>query len=249
MRSTGVICLGVLTVAVFSAAQDLVVEKNPQALSLLTQAEVACGADVAQVVSTRLTVKITSHSPEGNQSAADAVIVTSGGKVRTEVKTPEGTRAFIVTEAAAWNQTANGKVEFYPRKAMAALGAINIPCLVIRGESIAPKSRLEIRETSRVVITRNADRPNEFAEPYELLLDSRSSLISGLTYNRYSPQNLKVSLPVEVRYSDYRLIKGVPIPFRMEEYIRGHLATTVEVSAVAINQAVDENSFAVRREQ
>lgn len=98
----------------------------------------------------------------------------------------------------------------------------------------------------RISVIRHASSPEATREPFEIDVNERTGLIERLMYRRYAPSNHKQWVVVEVRYSDYRSVQGIAVPFRIEEYIRGHLAKTIELSSIEINPAVDEESFTAR---
>lgn len=66
-------------------------------------------------------------------------------------------------------------------------------------------------------------------------LDPATSLPSVLTYSLRPDDGVAISIPVEVRFSEYRSVDGVQIPFHIERYLNGSLQLDIRVSAAVIH--------------
>ncbi len=66
-------------------------------------------------------------------------------------------------------------------------------------------------------------------------LDPTSSMPVALTYSVHPNDGAPVSIPIEVRYSDYHAVDGAQIPFHIERYVNGALQLDILVSSASIN--------------
>jgi hypothetical protein len=69
----------------------------------------------------------------------------------------------------------------------------------------------------------------------DLGMDPTSLLPAVLTYSVHPDNGANVQIAVEVRYSDYRAVSGVQIPFHIQRLVNGTLQLDILVSSVQIN--------------
>ena len=69
----------------------------------------------------------------------------------------------------------------------------------------------------------------------DLGMDPKSLLPAVLTYSVHPDNGANVQIAIEVRYSDYRAINGVMIPFHIERLVNGTLQLDILVSSVQVN--------------
>ncbi|MBS1801303.1 MAG: hypothetical protein JSS95_15940 [Acidobacteria bacterium] len=62
-----------------------------------------------------------------------------------------------------------------------------------------------------------------------------SMLPSSLKYNLHPDGNVIVSLPVEVRYSNYKPVSGVQLPMHIERYVNGNLQVSIDIDSATVN--------------
>lgn len=73
------------------------------------------------------------------------------------------------------------------------------------------------------------------ASTTNLALDPASFLPQVLAY-RVSPDNgSPIAVPIEVHFSDYRLVNGAQLPFRIQRYLNGTLQLDVTVTSAEVN--------------
>lgn len=68
----------------------------------------------------------------------------------------------------------------------------------------------------------------------DLGLDPVSMLPSVLAYSVYPDNGAPVAIAVEVRYSDYRAVNGVQIPFLIQRYVNGSLQLELRINSAEI---------------
>ncbi|MGB6192177.1 MAG: hypothetical protein WBF42_06910 [Terracidiphilus sp.] len=69
----------------------------------------------------------------------------------------------------------------------------------------------------------------------DLGLDKHSMLPSVLSYSTPPDNGAPITLSVEIRYSDYRTIDGVNIPFHIQRFVNGALQLEITISSAQIN--------------
>jgi len=65
--------------------------------------------------------------------------------------------------------------------------------------------------------------------------DPTTLLPSSLEYSLHPDSNDGSSIPVRVKFSDYRVVSGLPVPFRIERSINRTLELTVSADSVVLN--------------
>jgi len=70
---------------------------------------------------------------------------------------------------------------------------------------------------------------------YDLSLDASSFLPASLSYAVHPDDNAGVDIPISVRYSNYRVVDGVNVPFHIERYFNGVLQLDITISNASIN--------------
>ena len=71
--------------------------------------------------------------------------------------------------------------------------------------------------------------------------DSTDGLVSRVQYSLTGPDGRPQRM--EERFSDYRAVDGVQIPFRSELWQNGHLAADSQFTRVMLNAPVDAARF------
>src|SRR5207249_11619003 len=81
------------------------------------------------------------------------------------------------------------------------------------------------------------------ASRVELYIDAVTNLPTALVYNTHPDKNLAQDIPVEVRFSDYRLVDGVQVPFQIKKYLNRTLVLDVQISSAAVNSGLSASSL------
>ena len=77
----------------------------------------------------------------------------------------------------------------------------------------------------------------------ELYLNSATGLPVALTYNAHPDKNLGEDIPVEVRFSDYRDVNGVQIPFQIKKYFNRTLELDIQLTSATLNSGLSASSL------
>ena len=71
----------------------------------------------------------------------------------------------------------------------------------------------------------------------DLYLDPQTLLPRALVFVQHPDSDMEVAIPVEVRYSDYRVVQGVQLPFHIERFYNGVRQVTLDVIQCNLNTA------------
>lgn len=74
-------------------------------------------------------------------------------------------------------------------------------------------------------------------------IDPSSHLPIALHLFVHPEEDLSVNIPVDVQFSDYRVVNGVQVPFRIQRYLDGSLQLDITISSVTINPGLSDSDF------
>jgi hypothetical protein len=80
----------------------------------------------------------------------------------------------------------------------------------------------------------------------DIYLDASSLLPVALTFNAHPDSNALANIPVEVGFSNYQVVNGVKIPFRIQELFNGTLFLDVTVQSAAVNSGLTNADFSAQ---
>ncbi|MBV8205846.1 MAG: hypothetical protein JO041_03560 [Acidobacteria bacterium] len=100
-------------------------------------------------------------------------------------------------------------------------------------------------------ITSSGQRPRVAAviqklSTTDVFFDPESHLPVAIAFNTHPADDLTRDIPVEVRFSDYRTVNGIKVPFHIQRFLSGTLQLDVTVSSAAINSGVADSAFALQ---
>jgi hypothetical protein len=79
----------------------------------------------------------------------------------------------------------------------------------------------------------------------DLFLDSSTLLPAALSFNIHPDNNASSDIPVQILFSDYRLVNGAQIPFHVRKFINNSLALDLQFTSVALNSGLTASSFSL----
>jgi hypothetical protein len=79
----------------------------------------------------------------------------------------------------------------------------------------------------------------------DILLDSATLLPVVIRYNAHPDDDALQDIPVEMRFSEYRVISGALFPFRVRKYLNNGLTLDLKFDSVAVNSGVGPDTFSV----
>ena len=79
----------------------------------------------------------------------------------------------------------------------------------------------------------------------DFFLDSTTFLPAAVTFNIHPDNNELLDIPIEVRFSDYRPVNGVQVPFHVQEFLNNGLILDLQFTAAALNTGLTASQFQV----
>lgn len=79
----------------------------------------------------------------------------------------------------------------------------------------------------------------------DIYLDATSNLPVELYFDLHPDSNASMNIPVEIRYSDWRISSGVLVPYRIQRFFNGGLLDDISVSSATLNSGLSSLSFNV----
>ena len=80
----------------------------------------------------------------------------------------------------------------------------------------------------------------------EVYLDSATQIPVALAFQTHPDNDLKTNLAMEVRFSDYRSVNGVLVPFRVTKALNGATVFDFTATDVTFNSGVSDSQFALQ---
>ena len=72
----------------------------------------------------------------------------------------------------------------------------------------------------------------------DIYLDASTLLPVAVAYSIHPDKDAGLDIPVEIRFSDFRTVNNVAVPFRVQQYIQFGLALDIQVQSVAFNSGL-----------
>lgn len=79
----------------------------------------------------------------------------------------------------------------------------------------------------------------------DLYLDSTTLLPAAMAFNMHPDQNAGIDIPIEIRFSDYRTVSGIQIPFHVQKYLNNGLILDLQFNDAAVNSGLPASTFSV----
>jgi hypothetical protein len=79
----------------------------------------------------------------------------------------------------------------------------------------------------------------------DFFLDSATFLPTAITFNIHPDNNAGLDIPIEIRFSDYRAVNGVQVPFHVEKYLNNGLILDLQFQTVTLNTGLTTGSFSL----
>lgn len=230
--------------------------KDPTANSIAQRALNALGA--AQIQANEGVIASGTLSLGGNKPATFPIVMKSRGteQLRSELTTPKGTRITIINDGAGKIVQPDGTVRWLDTENTVSQRVTQIPALSLLAEYQLPTVSTQYMGTANVngstadVIalgvysaTKATSAQSESQLTQKLFyIDHSSSLILRMQEIHYS-ENGSDSDGVEIRYSDYRSVQGVMVPFDQQTYANGKLVFDFSVSNVSFGVTLPDSDF------
>jgi hypothetical protein len=217
---------------------------------------------IADVTLTGTARRIAGSDDETGTAVLKALAV---GDARMDFSFPSGQRSEVRTNsnnvpAGTWTGP-DGKVHpqsqhnlitdsswFFPALTVSRLvSAQNSSALLV-----GPETRNGLSVVHLTVSQLFPDLPNEIAplmqhlSQMDIFLDSSTRLPVALAFNQHPDKDAGLDMPIEVRFSDYRAVNGVQVPFHIQRYLNNGLILDIQLQAATLNAGLTASAFAIQ---
>jgi len=79
----------------------------------------------------------------------------------------------------------------------------------------------------------------------DYFLDSATFLPAAITLNIHPDNNALLDIPIEVRFSDYRAVNGVQVPFHVQKFLNNGLVLDLQFTTATLNTGLTASQFQV----
>ncbi len=234
--------------------------KDPQAVVLTSQAVSALnGTTSITDVSVQATVTYTAGSDfetgtatlEGHVGDQGRMVLNLSGGQRQEVRNGSagnwsGTDGQV--HSTATHNCWTDPTWFFPGLSLQA--ALNDPQVAIayvgqenRGGATAYHLRF-----SRIIPGQSSQTTSTILRlsALDVYLDALSYLPLAIDFNIHPDDDFNLNIPIEIQFSDYRLLNGVRAPFHLQKLIQNGLSLDINVGGVLVNPGLPQTEFAVQ---
>jgi hypothetical protein len=182
---------------------------------------------------TEMQVQLTHIGKSGTAVSTVTLRTLGAHALRVDSSSVEGPSVFVLNARSAYAKTGANQPHYIPRRAVAPAGITQIPLFSVLSGWNDQAMRveyvgLEIQGNSsahhvRITPPLPATAPGELESPCEVFIDPQSYLVLRIVYLTRAPENLRVSVPTEAAYFDYRVVAGIAVPFHVKYSIRSQL--------------------------
>jgi hypothetical protein len=238
-----------LSLLASAAAQQTASTSSPQAIQLLQRALLALtsGPLPADISLTGTVRRIAGSDDETGQATLTATPTDS----RVDFNLPSGKRSEvhrIAALAGSWSDS-DGVSHQLPFHNVLTEPAWFFPSFAI-GRGLSASGHLaayigqETKDSQTVehlsISQQSADSGNVPAlvqrlSQTDLYLDSTTLLPVALTFNIHPDNNAVLDVPIEIRFSDYRSINGIQVPFHVQKFLNNSLILDLQFSTATLN--------------
>lgn len=80
----------------------------------------------------------------------------------------------------------------------------------------------------------------------DLFVDAATLFPAAITFSIHPENAASTDIPIEVRFSDYRSLSGVQIPFHIQKFMNGSLTLDLQIQSATLNSGLPANEFTVQ---
>jgi hypothetical protein len=80
----------------------------------------------------------------------------------------------------------------------------------------------------------------------DVYFDPETFVPLGLFFNLHTDDDANTDIPVEIRFSDYRALNGITLPYHVQQYINNGLALDIQLESVVFNSGLSQASFQIQ---
>lgn len=240
-----------------------ITESSPQALALLQRSLAALtgGQSITDVTLTGTARRIAGSDDESGTGVLKAL---TAGQARMDLSLPSGSRSEVVASAnnclagrwtgpdgvshsIAFHNLLTEQSWFFP--ALAIAFRLSDPSYVATYVGQETQNGQAVQHVS---VSQTAPFPNppggatfEHLTQVDFYIDSTSFFPVAIAYNTHPDNDAILDIPVEIRFSDYRSVNGVQIPFHVQRFLNNSLFLDFQCETASLNSGMKASMFSL----
>jgi len=247
-------------------AQQTPPQRDPRAVAILQQSLTAIGGAAAagRVVINDVTLTGRARRIAGSDDETGTAVVKAlaTGEARMDFSFPSGQHSEVRTNsekgpAGKWSGR-DGTAHTISRHNLMVDSSWFFPALMLRrlsssqgfAVSYAGNETWDGRAVEHLTVSQQfpgvparAAALMQRLSQMEIYLDASTLLPSAVSFNTHPDNDAGRDIPVEIRYSDYRVVNGAQVPFHVQKYLNNGLVLDVQFETAALNTGLSASSF------
>jgi len=263
MRFRFVLAVSLLTISfcLGSAAQQSPGVSSPQVIQLLQRALKALtnGASLQDITLTGTARRIAGSDDDTGQATVKAIV----GASRMDLNLSSGPRSEIrnsssespagtwsgpdsIAHAISFHNLLTDTSWFFPAFPIAHGVASGYVATYVGHEARdgGGVEHVTISQTLTLKTPKGAPTIAHLSQ-MDFFLDSTTFLPVAVTFDIHPDDDASLDIPIEVRFSDYRAVNGVHVPFHIEKYLNNGLILDLQFQTAVLNTGLVASQFQV----
>ncbi|MHB8413614.1 MAG: hypothetical protein ACYDDI_16940 [Candidatus Acidiferrales bacterium] len=80
----------------------------------------------------------------------------------------------------------------------------------------------------------------------DLYLNASTLLPVSISFNAHPDNDALTNIPIQIKFSNYQIVQGISVPYRIQKYIQNGLALDVTVTSAQVNSGLSAADFQVQ---
>jgi hypothetical protein len=243
------------------AAAQQSASSSPQAAQLLRQALTAIGASTPL---TDVTLSGSAHYiAGGDDETGTATVKAMAGASRIDLNLSSGPRSEVVNASASPAGTWSGPdgvahamvfhnlltdpAWFFPAFPISHGLSVGYMATYVGHEDHDGQAVEHLTTAQTFTIRPFAGAPTiAHLSQMDFFIDSTTLLPTAVTFNIHPDDDASLDIPIEVRFSDYRVVNGVQVPFHVQKFLNNGLILDLQFTTAVLNTGLSASQFGVR---
>lgn len=252
----GFYCFLTFPVTAQQTTNSQTVQRDPQAVQILTQALTSAGGPALLNTIQDYTGSGTANYYWGDGEQGTVVVKGRGiGQYRSDATLAEGTRIFMISNGVGSVTETDGVTRQIPQHNTLHLGSLTLPWMYLNSVVADPtvsityvgletKQNRQVHHirTERVVqLDPNSLVSKLSAEDY--FIDATTFLIVSTLDMVHPDRASNIDYPHEMQFANYQTVNGIASPFSIIETVRGNPSFSIQLNQLKFNVGLTDADF------
>jgi hypothetical protein len=240
-----------LTIPVFAQQTAPTAQADPQAVASLQAAFAALGGQTSPAPASLVANGAYTRQPGGSNQALPLKIEALGAQnIRWDTSDASGPVTLVVSHNSSWMQGPDGGRALAVGETFGRGGEI-FPLLIISrwlGTAGVGMTWVAAESSSGKVLNHMTVAPPTQMNSglrmanCEVWSDAQTNLPTRIRVS-HSPNDRRVSIPLDLDFSDYRAVNGILFPFSITFSVGTHAMGQIQFQSITVNAPVSPNDF------